>query len=139
MKYATTLDRQHALRKLAAHRIIARCLRGDKGQVLINRTRRAFNDMQREHGATPYVLGWSEILTDDRWKIAQRIILRDDHMETLRETSPFMKVFGFDLGQKMHIDFQDPETRKRMWNLAKRLATIEPPEQEVLLCRQPTL
>ena len=136
MYYASQTDRQHALRKLAHHRLVARCLRGEKGDDLLDRALGVFRSMETAYGETPFVSGWREVLRHDRHEIARRILARDDVMETLRESSPFMQVHGFDIGRDMPIDFRDPAIRGRMWKLAKRLAMIEPRQPEVHACAQ---
>ena len=138
MYYASQTDRQHALRKLAHHRIVARCLRGDRGDLLLERAQEALDELEDGYGRTPFVLSWREMLSRDRLEIADEIVRRGDEIETMRESSPFMRVFHFDLGQKMRIDFQSPEIRTRMWNLAKRLAMIEPKEAVAVPVRGPT-
>ncbi|WP_260693072.1 hypothetical protein [Rhizobium laguerreae] len=139
MYYASQLDRQHSIRKRAAHRIIARCLRGPRGAELMVKARVALDEMEKSDGQTPYVRGWRDLFWKDRFEIARRIVMRDEAAEDLRETSPFMQLHGFDYGQRMPIVFIDEETiRPRMWNLAKRIATIEPRHSEVFPCRQPT-
>jgi hypothetical protein len=139
MYYASPLDRQHSLRKRAAHRIIAQCLRGDRGEFLMEKARLALADMEQTDGSTPYVRGWQALFAGDRFDVARRIVMRDEAAEDLRETSPFMQLHGFDYGNRMSIVFMDEQTiRPRMWNLAKRLAMIEPRHSEVLACRQPT-
>jgi hypothetical protein len=139
MYYASQLDRQHSLRKRAAHRIVARYLRGDDGEHLMDRAREALDDMARSDGPTPYVSGWQHLFTRNRREVARRIVMRDEEAEDLRETSPFMNLHGFDYGRRMSIVFMEENTiRPRMWNLAKRLAMIEPRHSEVPACRQPT-
>lgn len=139
MYYASSLDRQHSIRKRAAHRIIARCLRGDRGADLMRRAHAALDEMERTDGQTPYVRGWRDLFSVDRIEVARRIVRRDEAAEDLRETSPFMQLHGFDYGKRMSIVFSDEEIiRPRMWNLAKRLANIDPRHSEVPACRQPT-
>jgi hypothetical protein len=139
MYYASSLDRQHSIRKRAAHRIIARCLRGDRGPDLMRKAHAALDEMERTDGNTPYVRGWRELFSVDRFEVARRMVMRDEAAEDLRETSPFMQLHGFDYGKRMSIVFSDEENiRPRMWNLAKRLANMEPRHSEVPACRQPT-
>jgi hypothetical protein len=139
MHYASPLDRQHSIRKRAAHRIIARCLRGGRGEGLLHEARLALDLMEQSDGQTPYVRGWRDLFSKDRFEVARRIVMRDEAAEDLRETSPFMQLHGFDYGQRMSIVFMDEKTiRPRMWNLAKRVATIEPRHSEVFACKQPT-
>ncbi|WP_234841493.1 hypothetical protein [Sinorhizobium meliloti] len=107
MYYASPLDRQHLLRKRAAHRIIARCLRGDRGEFLMEKARIALSEMERSDGPTPYVRGWQDLFSGDRFDVARRIVMRDEAAEDLRETSPFMKLHGFDYGRRMSIVFMD--------------------------------
>ncbi|MCV9964201.1 hypothetical protein OIU34_20155 [Pararhizobium sp. BT-229] len=105
----------------------------------MDKARQALAEMERSDGSTPYVRGWQALLAGERFDVARRIVMRDEGAEDLRETSPFMQLHGFDYGRRMPIVFMDEETiRPRMWNLAKRLAMIEPRQSEVPACRQPT-
>lgn len=98
----------------------------------------AMADMEELYGPVPFVKRWHEVMKMGRQEIAKLIVRRNDGIETLRETSPFMRVFDFDYGINMRIDFKDPAIRHRMWNLAKRLATIEPYQPELPTCRPMT-
>ncbi len=131
MYYATHTDRQHAIRKAAQHRIIARCLRGHKGELLLALAHEAFEELKTAYSGARFVREWTRVMEMDRREIAELIVRRDDEAETLRESSPFMRVFDFDFGDRMEINFKNPEIRSRMWNLAKRVAMIEPKANEV--------
>lgn len=138
MYYATEQDRQHAIRKLAYHRLVARCLRGPKGRVLHGLAIDALDRMARDYPNAPYVAAWKDMLSHNRHEIARRLVERDEHVELLRETSPFMNVFGFDMGARMPIVFRDEALRSRMWKLAKRVASIERSEEPIPVAgRQP--
>jgi hypothetical protein len=132
MYYASNTDRQHALRKAAQHRIIARCLRGHKGELLLALAHEALDALKDTYHGARFIRDWETVLEKDRMEIAELIVRRDDETETLRESSPFMRVFDFDFGDTMVIDFKNPEIRSRMWNLAKRVAMIEPKANEVV-------
>lgn len=124
MHYATQLDRQHAIRKRAAHRIVARCLRGPRGDELLRLAREALAETEARVGDPPYVRSWRTLLELSKEEIAREIVRRDDNVETMRESSPFFRVFGFDLGHRTRIVLKEDATRSRLWNIAKRVARM---------------
>jgi hypothetical protein len=124
MDYLTEQDREHALRKLAYHRVVARCLRGHKGHILHALAHEALDELEAGYGRVPFVTTWRSLLEEDRLEIARKIVQREDGLETMRETSPFMRIFGFDMGHSMPIVFNNHETRTRMWKLAKAVANV---------------
>lgn len=124
MKYLTDQDREHSIRKLAYHRIIARCLRTEKGEELHKLARVAFDEMEKVHENAPFIHSWRNLLSRDRLEIAKTIVTRDNDIELMRETSPFMRVFDFDMGIKIKIVFIEGENRRRMWKLAKKVGKI---------------
>jgi hypothetical protein len=64
-------------------------------------------------------------------EVARQLISRDEGMAMLRDTSPFMRVFGFDMGRNMPVVFTDETIRRRLWRLAKRLVKMKPDLSEV--------
>ena len=123
MRYISELDREHAIRKLAYHRLVARYLRRSNGDELHKLALDALVKMEASHNGT-YILPWKKLMARDRMHIANEIIKRNSKMETMRESSPFMSVFGFNMGKNMEIVFRDEKTRSRMWKLARKVGKI---------------
>jgi hypothetical protein len=121
----------HVLRKRAIHRLASRVLRGPRGDMFFALAREALAKMEERDGQTRYVLDWREIMERGKDEVARTLIARNDVMDGLRDSSPFMRVWGFDLGKNMRIDLRDDETRHRLWNLSKRLVTLHPQRMEV--------
>jgi hypothetical protein len=109
-------DRTNALAKLAMHRIVARELgRGDR---LVDSARRALDAMEDRIGHTPYMDEWRDILSGPSSEVRRKITGRDEDMDRLRISSPFLADW------QGGIDFRDPALRTRIWRLAKRVANL---------------
>lgn len=122
--YASQTDKMHAIRKRAMHRVVSRCLRGPKGTDLLIRAVMALTEMAQDNGHSPFIEDWARLLSMGKRHVAETIIKRDDEIETLRETSPFFRVFDFDMGRSMKIVWTDEKIRSRLWKLAKNVVTM---------------
>ena len=134
--HLTQTDRMHVLRKLAIHRLVSRTLRSPAGDTVFALAEDALDELEKHHGRTAFVGGWRDLMRLGRAVVAERIIARDDHMTALRDTSPFMRLWGVGLGDLQEIDLRDAKVRDRLWKLASRLVMIEPHRPEVRPCPQ---
>ena len=138
MLHLTDTDRMHVLRKRAIHRLVSRVLNGDRGDIFFALAKDELSEMEERFGETKFVTDWKEIMALDKDEVSRLVIARNDRMDGLRDSSPFMRVYGFDLGVKSHIDLSQPEVRSRLWKLSKNLVTMRPRHLEVLEWPTPT-
>jgi hypothetical protein len=122
----TQIDHAHVLRKRALHRLLARALRRDT-EVVVRLARQALEDQIAHMGEEIFHTAWRKILSMPVDEIARLLIERSYRMDNLRDSSPFMRLFGYDLGKSQRIDLQDEVIRKRLWRMGMRLVRRSPP------------
>jgi hypothetical protein len=104
MQHLTKTDHMHVLRKRLCHRIVARVLRNEeRGETLFQRAHDALEGMEARFGSTPFVVDWRGIMAQDRDFVAKRIVQMDEKMDSLRDSSPFLKIWGYDFGFRMPL------------------------------------
>lgn len=126
MMHATPLDRMHVLRKLAIHRLVSRSLRGPDGDAVFARAEAALEELAHDFGQTKFVLDWQELMSLGREEVARRIVTREGRITGLRDSSPFMRLWGVGLGYQAEIDLREPQVRKRLSDLGARLVKMHP-------------
>ena len=126
MMHATPLDRMHVLRKLAIHRLVSRSLRGPDGDAVFARAEAALDELAANFGQAKFVRDWYEVMSLGREEVARRIITRELKIMGLRDSSPFMRMWGVGLGYRAEIDLREPRFRKRLSDLGVRMVKLHP-------------
>ena len=124
--HMTPIDHAHVLRKRAVHRLLSRALRRD-GEVVMRMARQALADQIARKGTEEiFDTAWREILRMPTNEVGELLIERSYRMDNLRDSSPFMRLFGYDLGKNQSIDLQDEVVRQRLWRMGIRLVRRSP-------------
>jgi hypothetical protein len=128
MMYLNETDKVNNLTKLARHRIVARAVA--LYPELVDRAYEAMDDYERKWGYIGAHDEWRAILRKDPTEIRRALTARTEEMDRLRIDSPFY------LLSHHGLDFTDEEQRRRIWRLAKKVATISTRDEGWTRCSQ---
>lgn len=95
--------------KLACHRLVARRIASDP--ALLERASEIVAEWSRESDRPDFVDEWREILAQPIAEIRRTIVLRDQRMERLRISSPFLAI---------RTECLDDNDRLRLWRIVRR-------------------
>ncbi len=102
--------------KLMIHRLVARRLARDPG--ILDSAKMAVMRLEADYPERTFVSEWREILGQPPGTIRQLLTRRDEGMQRLRLSSPFLEGEG--------VSFvRDPNVRKRIWRLARKGAAAQ--------------
>ena len=102
--------------KLMIHRLVERRLAHDPG--ILDSAKMAVMRLEAAYPERTFVSEWREILGQPPGTIRQLLTRRDEGMQRLRLSSPFLEGEG--------VSFvRDPNVRKRIWRLARKGAAAQ--------------
>lgn len=128
MMYLNETDKVNNLTKLARHRIAARAIA--LYPDLIDLAYEVTDRLEEQWGPSASNDEWRELLRGDPQELRRVLTARNEHMDQLRIDSPFL------LLSQHGLDFTDEEQRRRIWKLAKRVATISSRDEGWNRCSQ---
>jgi ParB-like chromosome segregation protein Spo0J len=128
MMYLNETDKVNNLTKLARHRIVARAIA--LNPELVDRAYEALDVIEEKWGYVPAHDEWRALLRREPAEIRRALTARTEEMDRLRIDSPFY------LLSQHGLDFTDEEQRRRIWKLAKRVATISTRDEGWARCSQ---
>jgi ParB-like chromosome segregation protein Spo0J len=128
MMYLNETDKVNNLTKLARHRIVARAIA--LNPELVDRAYEALDVIEEKWGYVPAHDEWRALLRREPADIRRALTARTEEMDRLRIDSPFY------LLSQHGLDFTDEEQRRRIWKLAKRVATISTRDEGWTRCSQ---